>query len=190
MLSAFKLARPLLITAAAFSMAACDEDLGLGTWSAAPDTATLYSLSRTDLLGLPSAYDFVNHLLYEVESPSANGNWDVALRHEGGQLALVPAGGFDGQESRAALARITGGTFDSLDEAPADTSLYTRNAVVVQPGQVYAIRTRRTPCSFSTAVRFGKLRIIAVNPAAGTVTFESVVNPFCNDRSLVPPDDD
>lgn len=190
MLSAFKLARPLLLAMAAFSLAACDEDLGLGTWSAAPDTATLFSLSRTDLLGLPSAYDFINHIVYEVESPSANGNWDVAVRDEGGQLALVPAGAFEGQDSRAALARITGGTFDSLDEAPEDTALYSSNAVVVQAGQVFAIRTRRAPCSFTTAVRFGKLRIIEVNQAAGTVKFESVVNPFCNDRSLVPPEDD
>ena len=190
MLSAFKLARPLLLAAAAFSMAACDDDLGLGTWSAAPDTATLFSLSRPDLIGLPSAYDFINHTVFEVESPGATGQWDIALRDEGGQLALVPAGAFEGQDSRAALALITGGTFDSLDEAPGDTSAYSRNAVVVQAGQVYAVRTRRAGCTFTTAVRFGKMRIIAVDPVAGTVKFEAVVNPFCNDRSLVPPEDD
>ena len=190
MVSAFKLARLLLLCAAALPLVACEEDFGLDDWTAIEDTTTLYSLSREDLIGKPSAYDFINHFLVNVESPGATGAWDVALRHEGGQLALVPAGAFEGQTSRAGLALITGQTFESLREAPGDTSRYTSAPVLVQPGQIYVVRTRRAQCQFSNAVRYGKLKIIDVNAAAGTLTFSSIVNPLCNDRALIPPDDD
>jgi hypothetical protein len=189
MLSVFKLGRLLLLTAVVATTAACDDDLGLDEWSATPDTITLYSLSRPDLINQPSAYDFINHVVLRVESPNSTGNWDVALREEGGQLALVPAAGFQGQVSRAALTVIPNLTFEELDEAPEDTARYATTPFIVTPGQVLVVRTRRTACAFSSAVRFGKIKIIDVNQTAGTVRFAAVVNPFCNDRSLVPPND-
>jgi hypothetical protein len=186
MLSAFKLARIVLACAAVLPIVACDDDLGLDDWSATPDTTTIFSLSRVDLIGRPSAYDFIGHIPVEVESVGATGNWDVALRHEGSQLALVPAGGFEGQTSRAGLALMPNVTFEDLGEAPGDTAAFTREPVMVQEGQVYVVRTRRASCGFTTGVRYGKLKIIAVDPAAGTLRFASLVNPFCNDRNLIP----
>jgi hypothetical protein len=189
MLSVFKLGRLLLLAGVVASTAACEDDLGLDVWSASPDTITLYSLSRPDLINQPSAYDFVNRIVLRVESPNSTGSWDVALRHEGSQLALVPAAGFQGQVSRAGLAVISGATFEELEEAPEDTARYTSGAVVVTPGQVLVIRTRRTACAFSASSRYGKIKIIDVNPTAGVLRFATIVNPFCNDRSLVPPED-
>jgi hypothetical protein len=172
-------------------MVACDDDLGLDDWAARPDTTTIFSLSRVDLIGRPSAYDFVRHFPLEVESVGAIGNWDVALRHEGSQLALVPAGGFQGQTSRAALALMPGTLFEDLDEAPSDTAAFSSQPVLVQAGQVFALRTRRAPCnSFQVGVRYGKLKIINVDPTAGTLTFVEIVNPICNDRNLVPTADE
>ena len=189
MLSSFKLARLLLIGLLALTTVACRDDLGLDDWSDRPDTTVIYSLSRPELLGQPSAYDFVNHVPMRVESPTAPNNWDVAARDEANQLALVPASGFVGQNSRAGLAAISGTTFEELDEAPADSAAFSSAPMVVTPGQVFAVRTRRAPCAFSNSVRYGKVRIIEVNQAEGFIRFESVVNPFCNDRSLVPPED-
>jgi hypothetical protein len=187
MLSAFKLARVFLACAATLSIVACDDPFGPGEWIATPDTITIFSLSREDLIGRPSAYDFVQHRLRQVESVGATGLWDVALRHEGTQLVLVPAGGFEGQTSRAGLALMPNTTFEQLAEAPGDTAAFTRTPAFVQPGQVYAVRTRREACNqFSAGVRYGKIKILAVDPTAGTLTFESLVNPFCNDRSLIP----
>jgi hypothetical protein len=190
MLSAFKLARIVLACAAVLPMVACDDETGLDDWAAAPDTITLFSLSREDLIGRPSAYDFVTHRLREVESVLATNAWDVALRHEGNQLALVPAGGFQGQTSRAGLALTASTTLEQLTEAPADTAAFTRNPVLIQVGQVYALRTRRENCGFTTGVRYGKLKVISANPTTGALTFESIVNPICNDRNLVPTADD
>ena len=190
MLSVFKLARLFLICGAAVSMVACDDPFELDDWTSTTDTIQIFSISRPELIGRPSAYDFVTRVLVRVESPSASGNWDLALRDENGQLALVPASGFQGQVSRAGLAPITNTTFEELREAPADTGAYSITPRVIQPGQVFAVRTRRAGCGFSTGVRFGKIKIISVDQAAGSVRFASVVNPLCNNRDLIPPADD
>lgn len=189
MLSVFKLGRLFLLSALAASAAACEEDLGLDDWSATPDTVTLYSLSRPELINQPSAYDFINHIVTRVESPTSTGNWDVALLDHSAGLALAPASAFEGQSSRAALSVISNATFEDLQEAPEDTTRFVSTAVAVQPGQVLAVRTRRANCAFTTSVRYGKIKIIDVNVTAGTVRFAAIVNPFCNDRSLIPPND-
>jgi hypothetical protein len=190
MLSVFKLARIFVLGGAAVSMVACDDPFQIDDWTATTDTIQVFSISRPELIGRPSAYDFVTRVLVRVESPSASGAWDVALRDEGGQLALVPAGGFQGQDSRAGLALITNTTFEALAEAPEDTGAYSITPRVVQAGQVYAVRTRRAGCGFSTGVRFGKIKIVSVDQSAGTVQFASVVNPLCNNRDLIPPEED
>ncbi len=155
MLSVFKLARLSLLAAVVATTAACDEDLGLDNWTAVPDTITLFSLSRPDLINQPSAYDFINHIVLRVESPNATGNWDVALRHENGSLALVPASGFLGQQSRSGLATVTNTTFEALAEAPEDTARFTTGPVIATPGQILVVLTRRAPCAFSNSVRYG-----------------------------------
>lgn len=179
----------LILILAAFS-AGCDDDLGLEPWNATPDTVSLFSLSRSDLIGLPSGYDFVSRRQVEVETPGSAGNWDVALGGTTSQLVLIPAASFQGQgTSRAAIATITGQSYSALLEAPDDTSRYSSQPVPITTGGVYVIRTRRAACGFSTAVRFGKIHAVSVDPAQGKATFAVVVNPYCNDRSFVPPED-
>lgn len=177
-----------LIFLAAVSASACDDDLGIQPWDATPDTIPLFSLSRPDLLGLPSAYDFVNRRQVEVETPGNGGNWDVALGESNGQLQLIPASAFEGQgSSRARIATITGTAFNSLEEAPSDTARYTALPVNLTAGGVYVVRTRRSACGFSSASFFAKIQALTVDNAAGRATFAVVVNPFC-DRSFVPPE--
>jgi hypothetical protein len=126
----------------------------------------------------------------EVEQPGAGGNWDVALGGTDTQLQLIPAAAFEGQAtSRAAIAPITTTTYELLTEAPSDDAQYVATPVNVTLGGVYVIRTRRAPCGFTTGVKFGKIKVTAVDAAAGTATFSVVVNPYCNDRSFVPPED-
>ena len=176
----------LLVIAAA--LGACDDDLSLGTWDATPDTIALFSLSRPDGLGFPSAYDFSTRRVVEVETPGATSNWDVALADVSTALQLIPAGAFEGQSSRAAIATIQGQSFDDLTEAPADTARFTAQPVTLQQGGVYVVRTRRVACGFSTAVHYAKILAVTLDPVAGIATFAVVANPLCNDRSFIPPD--
>jgi hypothetical protein len=85
---------------------------------------------------------------------------------------------------------MTNVTFEELDEAPEDTGSYSAAPVILQPGQVMVVRTRRAPCAFSNSVRFGKLKVISVDAAAGSARFSTITNPFCNDRALIPPGED
>lgn len=177
-----------LLLVAAAALGACDDDLSLGTWDATPDTIALFSLSRPDGLGFPSAYDFSARRVVEVETPGATGSWDVALADLSATLQLVPAGAFEGQVSRAGIATITGQSFDDLTEAPTDTSRFTAQPVALQEGGVYVVRTRRVACGFSTAVHYAKILAVSVDPVGGIATFAVVANPLCNNRSFIPPD--
>lgn len=168
---------------------ACDDGLGPQVWDDTPSTFALYSASRPELLGFPSAYDFVNLQPTRIESPGSAGNWDVVLATAGAQLQLIPAGAFEGQTSRAGIATITGQTFANVTSAPSDTAAFSSQPVTLQAGGIYVVRTRRYACSYGTAVNYAKIEVLTVNPAQGTATFNVVRNPYCNDRSFVPPED-
>jgi hypothetical protein len=179
--------RFLLVVTAAF-MAACADPFGPRFWSDAPDTTMVYSAARPELSGLPSAFDFIDLVRLRIEAPGSTGNWDVALGETSQGLVLIPAGAFQGIESRAAVALTAATTLAEVLEAPRDTAAYRREAVPLTEGAVYVIRTRRGICGFETGVRYAKIKAIEVDAAAGTLRFEYVRNPYCDDRSFVPPD--
>lgn len=176
----------LVIVAA---LVACDDPFGPRFWSDEPETVLLYSSSRPELVGRPSAFDFVELQGLPIEIPGLTGNWDIALADEDGGLALVPAGAFEGITSRAAIAVVPNATLEDVTVAPRDTAEFRGSTVVVDPTSVYVIRTRRASCGFgTTGFRYAKLRALAIDVERGTLTFEVVRNPFCNDRSFIPPE--
>ncbi|HEX6559521.1 MAG TPA: hypothetical protein VF021_08660 [Longimicrobiales bacterium] len=175
-----------VVLTVAVALAACNDGLGPQPWDATPDTVSLYTASRPDLLGLPSGYDFVNLTPVRVEANSAAGNWDVVLTGQG-PMQMVPAGAFQGQTSRAGIATITNQGFDALAKAPTDTAAFSAQPVTLAEGGVYVVRSRRAPCSFSTAVHYAKVLVLRVDAASGLVRMAVVRNPYCNDRSFVPP---
>jgi hypothetical protein len=177
------------ILVVALAQTACDDPFGPRAWFAVPDTVLLHSLSRPELIGQASAFDFVSELRVPVEAPGVTGQWDIALVDEGGGLALVPAGAFGGFSSRAAIAVTSAQQLVDVLEAPRDTAAYRSTAVRIQPNVVYVVRTRRSDCGFGTSgFRYAKLRAVEIDPGSGRLRFEYVRNPFCNDRSLVPPE--
>ena len=168
-------------------LAACDDDFNQ-SWSALPDTVLLYSVSRPELIGQPSAYDFYDGVPFVVENPTSTGRWDVVLVDQGNTLALVPASAFNELDTRAGIATIGAQTLEEVETAPRDTSLYSRQAVPMQLGTVYVIRSRRVDCGIGTGVRYGKFEPLEIDVAAGTLLMRAVLNPFCSDRKLIPPD--
>jgi hypothetical protein len=173
------------------ALAGCGDSLGLATWSATPDTVTLFSLSRPELLGRPSAYDFVLLTPINVESSSATGNWDIVLEERSGAFVMVPASNFPTVTSRAGIAlQANATTLEQVTEAPSDTSLFRRDPVPIQPGSVYVVRSRRESCAtLGSGVFYAKIRALTIDASVGTFVFEVVRNPYCNDRKLIPPED-
>lgn len=167
---------------------ACGDDPFAIRWVETPDTVTLYSLARPEL-NLESAFDFRNRRAVVVESPSATGQWDIAVDTRDGQIVMVPAAVL-GVDSRAAVVPLPGQSYDELLEAPADTALYIQDQPVpVDLGAVYVIRTRRTVGSFSSrCFYYAKMQPLATDVEAGTFTFFYDAARVCNDRRLIPPD--
>lgn len=169
--------------------AACGDDFGPINWSDVPDTVQIFSVSRPDLLGLPSAFDGVTLRPVPVEQGAG---WDFALAEQDGGFVMLPLSATEGGDTLAALATIGDVTLDEVTEAP-PSSDFVKEPVPIEAGTVYVLRTRRSRCSQFTSLtgpRYGKLKAIAVDEEEGTYEFEVVVNPQCNDRALIPPDDD
>jgi hypothetical protein len=168
---------------------ACKDNLGPSDWVAYPDTVDIFSLSRPDYQGLPSAYDMVNRQRVAVEALGVTGSWDFALLEEGGALKLMPSGAIKGLDSSAGIAPLAGKAFDDVTTLPSDTALYKRtSAVALESGVVYAVRSRRYyPYSGAACSMFAKLEPVTIDAAKGELRFRIVRNPNCNDRSMVPP---
>jgi hypothetical protein len=181
----------LIVPMLALALAACDDPYGPGFWVATPDTMVMYSASRVEYIGFRSALNIANDPVtaLPIEAPGLTGNWDVALTDHAGGLALVPAAAFDGVASRARIAVMPAGVgFAEVEQAPRDTTAYTAEAVSLQEQRVYVIRSRRASCGFSSGYRYAKVMPVDVDAVAGTLRFIIVRNPYCDDRSFVPPD--
>jgi hypothetical protein len=171
-------------------VAACNDPYGPALWDATPDTLLVYSASRAEYLGQASAVDIgfqSGPAAFPLESPGVTGSWDFALTDIDGGLALTPASAFEGLDSRARIGVLPDRDLDDVVRAPSDT-VFKADPVLVEAGNVYAVRSRRVSCSGVSGYLYGKLRAVAIDETAGTLRFEIVVNPYC-DRSFVPPEE-
>lgn len=168
--------------------AGCNDTTGLNDWNATPDTVTLYSASRPQLSGLQSGYDITAPRPVIVESVSTGQAFDFLVTDVNGAFSLIPSGALTAQNNKAGLARVSATTLESIRSAPSDTSQFQQKApVAVNPGDFLVVRSRRVSCLISSGSYYAKMHVLTVDPAAGTLKFEFVRNPFCTNQSLVPP---
>jgi hypothetical protein len=172
-------------------LGACGDGLGPRFWDATPDTLLIHSASRSEYVGLASAVDVTADPVtpLPIEVPGLTGNWDFALADASGVLVLLPASVIPGTESRARVGLLQGVDFDTLEEAPRDTAQFSASAVPLSSDGVYVIRSRRANCGFSAGYRYAKLKPVEIDVQGGRLRFAIVRNPYCDDRSFVPPDD-
>jgi len=169
---------------------ACDDDPFKINWELSPDTVLIYSLARPEM-NLSSAFDFVGRRPVRVESPSAVGEWDLALDTQDGSLVFVPPAAIGITGSEAAIVSMGEMPYEEIRRAPRDTTLYISDRVVpVVVGDLYVIRTRQKAGAWGTrCVYYGKFEPLSADPDLGILTFQYDVSPVCNDRKLVPPKD-
>ena len=170
-------------------LAGCGDDFLTPDWDDTPDTLRLFSLALPDL-NLPAAVNFHQRTLVRIETPTASGQWDLALDTRDGELVfLVPLA--LNIDSRARIEPRPGAVFEDVAEAPRDTLDYAdpETAVPVDTETVYVVRTGESIGSFRRrCVYFAKLQPIEVDAVNETVTFKFIDNPICNDPRLIPPD--
>lgn len=171
------------------SLTGCGENIFDLKWTQARvDTVLIYSVARPEL-NLPSAFDFVNRLTWEVQEPGATGLWDLLLDTRDGQLVFVPPGGVE-VASEAMILELPEMAFADVIRAPKDTTLYSKDMpVTVKTSSVYVLRTHRGQNQFGILCSFfGKIHAIEIEPEFGSVRFEYDVSRLCDDRALIPPD--
>lgn len=171
------------------AVAACGDGLGPPNWNATPVTSVIYSLSRPELIGQPSAYDFVSLRRVIVEAAGATGGWDMALSEANGEMVFLPAGLFPGIGDEVLIAETSHRTLAAAREAPADTSEYSRGPVPVREDAVYIVRSRVATCTtFGSGPYYGKFQVLSIDVAGGSIELAVVRNSFCNNRDLIPPE--
>lgn len=157
-------------------------------WVAVEDSVTLFSLARPEYADLPAAFDFISRSRVVVDRPMSSDPYvfDMAVSEEGGEMVLLPAGVFQtfGVDPGIAIDS-SGTTFDELAEAPREGYI-TDVAVPVRTDVVYTVRTRQDG---GGCRRYGKLEVLEVEPE-GILHFRAVRNNLCNDRELIPPEDE
>jgi hypothetical protein len=180
----------LVCLALSLTSGACDDDpFGFRDWEARPDTVLLYSLGRPEL-NLPSGYNFNRRTLHRVEAANSSGQWDLALGSEEGRLVLLPPRAL-GIDTRAGVAPLPDESYDGVREAPGDTASYvTTEAVPVEVGRLYVVRTNQAPGQFGqTCSWYAKMEPLEADPELGFIRFRLDSNPVCNSRDLIPPED-
>jgi len=168
----------------------CDDDFFQINWQESPDTVLLYSLARPEL-NLFSGFDFLGRSGVRIESPSAVGEWDMALDTRDGNLVFLPPGAVGLESSTAAIAPMGNMAYEDLKKAPRDTTLYVKDQPVpVNVGELYVIRSRRAAGAYGSRCNYyGKFVPISKDMADQKVTFYFDISPVCNDRKLIPPKD-
>ena len=150
-----------------------------------PREADLVDFEEGDLVD-PAAYDMYTG--NAVRTDLSNG-WDFVFVVDGeAGPTFVPRSAFLGGESTAGLQQDDR-AFDTIEEAP-EADYVTDAPVPVAAGDVLTLISRR---SESVSVRcrlFGKLEVLTIEGTPATATVRVVVNPNCERRHLVEPEEE
>ncbi len=167
---------------------ACGDDPFAYDWFDTPDTAVIFSLQTPLQQQLSSGFSFYDRTPIRIEVAGATGSWDIALDTRNGELVVLPPGAL-GITARGAIASLGAVPFGDIDQAPSDTLLYEADdPIPMTLGHVYVVRTNRRAGNFgSSCVYYAKMSPTALDATAGSMFFEFVASPICNNRDLVSP---
>lgn len=166
-------------------LAACSEDNGIPDRSVpnAADIVTLWSLTDGPL-SEPTAYSLL--LTGGVTTWEAGSSFEFAydVNDAGASrflpldvLGLAPPGAV-----RPGLKR-SDATFDEMHRAPLNGYI-TQDSIPIAEGDRFFIRTTVNQCSLYGVPLYGKLEVLDIDTAAGTVTFKALTNQNCTYRDL------
>lgn len=175
----------LLVGTVTALLSACDNPLALPppSFENRVDTVTIFALTGTPIQQ-PSAYDIINRTPARTDRAQA---FDFAFDLDSaGRAVLLPTRAL-GLTAQAGIAVQTA-PFDSVVRAP-DEGFVEDSIVRIREGDVFVGRSRVSPeqCALLGSLpRYGKFRVLTVDPSARAVTFELLVNANCGFRNLQP----
>ncbi|HEX8673390.1 MAG TPA: hypothetical protein VF710_15955, partial [Longimicrobium sp.] len=74
--------------------------------------------------------------------------------------------------------------YANIEEASRRRSEYADSSVVLVAGASYTYRTRQYQSAVGPCFNYGKLRVLTLDPAAGTASVQAMVNLNCDDERL------
>lgn len=146
------------------------------------DTITLFALEGTDI-GQPSAYDVINRRTARVDRFQP---FDFAFDLDSTGAPLLLPSVFLGVFPGSGIL-ISDQGFEGVMSAPIEG--FTSDSIVpVALDDVLVVRSRTEQCSalLGSLPRYGKFRVLGIDPAARTITLEALVNANCGFRNLQP----
>jgi hypothetical protein len=178
--------RFLLIFAAALSapaVAACDDPTSfLNEPTLRADSALVVRAPTAAGPDAPSAFNGAGPTVVSPERPQFAGQYDFALRQSGGTFRFVALE----TPTRGARPGIMASTtpFENIDEASRRRSEYSDSSLVLATGASYIYRTRQYQSPVGPCFNYGKLKVLALDPALGTASLQVLVNLNCDDERL------
>lgn len=164
---------------------ACGDSTGLPPASIANyvDTATLYALRGTPI-ATPSGYD----IPYRGPSRTDLGStFDFVFDIDDADVPQLLPAKLLGRSTVAGI-QPADEPFDAVLEAPLD-GYVSDSAFTIAIGMTFIARSRTFSqnCGYVSGLpRYGKFRVLAIDDAQRTVTFEALVNLNCGYRQLEP----
>lgn len=163
-------------------LTACDDSFNQSQPLPLEPTTVSLADYRTGQLGEATAFQLGDS---RTVLPSQTSDWDfVFWVTDASAPQFRPRDMIASGDSDAGLAPVDV-DFDALEEAP-ESGYRTNEPVSAEVGAVYAVRSRQDPRLGLTCRRYAKIRVASVDTAAGTVTFDHLVNPNCQSRNLLP----
>jgi len=147
---------------------------------AGPSEADLVNFAGDDILD-PSAFDILD--ASDKRTDQVPG-WDFVFQLGPDTVALRPRSEVTTDSVLSGLQQVPV-SFEELTAAPSDGYI-TEEPVPIKVGDVLAGRSRRDPTFSVRCLRYGKFQVLAIDADAGTVTLLHLVNPNCEQTSLIP----
>ena len=174
----------VVLAAAGTFSAACGAGLVLPdvNYTNVVDTTTIYALRGTEIVK-PSGFDVPNKAPIRTDLGTFDFAFDITTA---GTAVLYPAGALR-LPAEPGINKTTA-TFESIIEAP-ETGYVDTLAVPIEVGNVFVVRSRFyfPGCEFTgTLPRYGKFRVLAINPVVRSLTMEALIDQNCGYRGLQP----
>ncbi len=176
---------PFVPAALASALTACGNPFALppATRVNVVDSVTIFALTETDV-GLPSAYDVVaqSRAFVELGEP-----FDFAYDIDGDGGAVIAPTGALGLVRSPGIQEVDSVSFDGITIAPIG-GYNLDSALTVRIGTVFLVRSRASSlaCTIGSVARYGKFRVIDLDPDLRSIRLETLIDTNCGYRGLEP----
>ena len=162
----------------------CNDPLQVGQANSVNtvDTVTLYALRGTGVIQ-PSGFDIPTNRAVRTDLSGFDFAFDIDAS---GNAKLYPAGALGLPKAPGIL--ISQQQFDEITSAPSSGYIDSL-AIAANPDVVFIVRSRAilTGCETTGQLpRYGKFRILSVDPVQRSVSIQALVDTNCGYRSLTP----